>query len=70
MSSQVLWKNPASESITIAAAADEHMPISALNPPKGHAVELQQQFQNLAGEFITRLHYLRSQYSPEMSLSS
>lgn len=65
-----VFKQTISDSIAIAAAADEHTPISALNPPKGHAVELQQQFQNLAGEFITRVYYLRSQYIPEMSLSS
>ncbi len=65
-----VFKQTISDSIAIAAAADEHTPISALNPPKGHAVELQQQFQNLAGEFITRIYYLRSQYIPEMSLSS
>jgi len=58
-----------SDSIAIAAAADDHMPISALNPPKGHTIELQQQFQSLAGEFITRMYYLRSQNIPKMSLS-
>ncbi len=65
-----VFKQIISDSIAIAAAADEHTPISALNPPKGSAVELQLQFQNLAGEFITRMYHLRSQYIPEMSLSS
>ena len=65
-----VFKQTISDSIVIAAAAADHTPISALNPPKGHAVELQQQFQNLAGEFITRMYYLRSQYIPEMTLSS
>ncbi len=50
-----------SDSIIIAAAAADRTPISALNPPKNHAIDLQRQFQNLAGEFIGRIHYLRSQ---------
>lgn len=63
-----VFKQLISDSIAIATAADDRMPISALNPPKGHAIELQQQFQSVAGEFISRLHYLRSQSIPEMSL--
>ncbi len=57
-----------SDSITIAGAADERTPISALNPPKGRIVELQNQFQSLAGEFISRIYHLRSQKIQEMSL--
>lgn len=53
-----------SDSIVIAAAADDRTPISALNPPKNHAIDLQRQFQSLAGEFISRIHYLRSQKIP------
>ncbi|MGZ6387459.1 MAG: ParA family protein [Ktedonobacteraceae bacterium] len=56
-----------SDSIAIAAAADDHTPISALNPPKEHAIDLQRQFQNLAGEFISRIHHLRRKV-PAMSL--
>ena len=65
-----VFKQTISDSIAIATAAADHMPISALNPPKGYTVKLQQQFQNLAGEFITRMYYLRSQGIPEMTLSS
>jgi len=53
--------------IAIAGAADDRTPISALNPPKGHTIELQQQFQSTAGEFITRIYHLRSQNVPAMS---
>jgi chromosome partitioning protein len=63
-----VFKQTISDSIAIAVAADDHTPISALNPPKRHAIELQQQFQSLAGEFITRMYYLRSQCIPEMNL--
>jgi chromosome partitioning protein len=48
-----------SDSIAIAAAADERTPISALNPAKGNVIDLQQQFQSLAGEFISRIDRLR-----------
>ncbi|HZU00239.1 MAG TPA: ParA family protein [Ktedonobacteraceae bacterium] len=48
------------DSIAVAAAADERTPISALNPPKGPAIDLQEQFQGVAGEFISRIHHLRS----------
>jgi cellulose biosynthesis protein BcsQ len=63
-----VFKQVISDSISIAGAADEHTPISALNPPKGHTVDLQQQFQSLAGEFINRIYHLRSQKIQEMSL--
>jgi len=55
-----VFKQRISDSIIIAAAADDHTPISALNPLKNHAVDLQRQFQSLAGEFISRIHSLRS----------
>lgn len=63
-----VFKQAISDSIIIAGAGDEHTPISALNPPKGHTVDLQQQFQSLAGEFISRIYHLRSQKIQEMSL--
>ena len=58
-----------SDSIVIAAAAADRTPISALNPPKNHAIDLQRQFQSLAGEFISRIHYLRSQQIQATRLS-
>jgi chromosome partitioning protein len=63
-----VFKHVISDSIAIAGAADERTPISALPTPKGHTIELQQQFQNIAGEFLTRMHYLRSQNVPMISL--
>ena len=57
-----------SDSIVIAGAADEHTPISALNPAKGNAIDLQHQFQSMAEEFITQIDHLRSQTEPAMSL--
>ncbi len=62
-----VFTNGISDSIAIAGAADDRTPISALNPPKGHTIELQQQFQSTAGEFITRIYHLRSQNVPAMS---
>ncbi len=47
-----------SDSITVASAADERTPISALNP-KDPASKLQPQFQSLAREFISRIDHLR-----------
>jgi chromosome partitioning protein len=64
-----VFKHTISDSIAIAAAANERTPISALNPPKNHAIELQRQFQSLAGEFISRIHHLCSQKIQAMSLS-
>jgi chromosome partitioning protein len=47
-----------SDSITVASAADEHTPISALSP-KDPASKLQPEFQSLAREFISRIDHLR-----------
>jgi len=65
-----VFKQTISDSIAIASAADEHTPLSALKQPKGHTVDLQKQFQNLAEEFMTRINNIRSQYIAEMILSS
>jgi len=64
-----VFKQMISDSIVIAAAADDRTPISALNPPKNHAIDLQRQFQSLAGEFISRIHYLRSEQFQATRLS-
>jgi chromosome partitioning protein len=64
-----VFKQIISDSITIAGAADERTPISALNPARGHTVDLQKQFQSLAGEFINRIYHLCSQKIQEMSLT-
>jgi chromosome partitioning protein len=62
-----VFKHKISDSIIIAAAADERTPISAVNPAKNHMVDLQDQFRSIAGEFIGRMHQLHSQRISEMS---
>lgn len=49
-----------SDSITVAAAADSRMPISAMPNPKGMELTLHDQFKLLAGEFISRIHHVRT----------
>ena len=58
-----------SDSIAIAGAADEHTPISALNPPRSNFVDLQFQFRKLAEEFIGRIDTLCSRKLQEARLS-
>lgn len=58
-----------SDSIAIANAPHDRIPISAIYPAKNHTFDLQQQFQNLAGEFIARLYQLRSNKLQAASLS-
>ena len=58
-----------SDSIAVAGAADEHTPISALNPPRGHFVDLQLQFRNLAGEFDRRIQAASSRKLQEVRVS-
>src|SRR5579883_552527 len=53
-----VFKHVINDSVRVASAADERLPISALPSPKGNEIELQQQFQDLAGEFISRIHHL------------
>jgi chromosome partitioning protein len=62
-----VFKHTISDSIAIATAADERIPISALNHPKGHTIELQQQFRDIAGEFISRIRHIRNQGIQEVS---
>jgi len=57
----MVFKHSISDSIAIASAAYDHMPISALNSPRAHEFELQEQFRGIAGEFISRIQQLRSQ---------
>jgi chromosome partitioning protein len=54
-----VFKHMIKDSTVVAGAPDDHMPISALNPARDSALELQQQFQSVAGEFISRIHHLR-----------
>jgi len=52
-----VFKHTISDSILVAHAADNRIPISAIPLPKGHEVDLQEQFKTLAGEFISRIHH-------------
>jgi chromosome partitioning protein len=48
-----------SDSVKIAEAAGKRLPISAIAPPKEeHLAKLQDQFQALAGEFISRIRHI------------
>lgn len=49
------------DSIKVAEAADRHIPISAIVAPKDTVtVTIQNQFQAIAGEFISRIHHISS----------
>jgi chromosome partitioning protein len=63
-----VFKQVISDSITVAAAIEDRTPISALNPAKGHAQDLQYQFQIMAGEFISRIQQLQAQKLEESHL--
>jgi len=52
-----VFKHTISDSILVARAADDGVPISAIPLPKGHEVDLQEQFKALAGEFISRIQH-------------
>lgn len=54
-----VFKHTISDSIRVASAANDHLPISALISPKGTELELQEQFKAIAGEFISRIHHVR-----------
>lgn len=64
-----VFKQVISDSIAIAAATEERTPISALNPAKGHSIDLQYQFQIMAGEFISRIQQLHAPKLQETHLS-
>jgi chromosome partitioning protein len=59
-----VFRHEISDSVRVASAADERLPISALPAPKGNEIELQQQFKDLASEFISRIHHLSSNQFP------
>ena len=62
-----VFKHTISDSIVVAAAADDRMPISALNSTNEYQGKLQRQFQEIAGEFISRIHHFHSQRVREAS---
>ncbi|MBE3561233.1 MAG: ParA family protein [Ktedonobacteraceae bacterium] len=53
-----VFKHTISDSIRVASAADDRLPISALPNPRDQQATLQEQFKNLAGEFISRIYHL------------
>ena len=55
-----VFKHVISDSILVAASADHRLPISAIPLPRGHEVDLQQQFKEVAGEFISRIQHTGS----------
>ena len=54
-----VFKHTIADSILVAAAADNRLPISAISLPNGHEMDLQDQFKGLAREFISRIHHIR-----------
>jgi len=54
-----VFKHMISDSIAVAAAADDRMPISAMKSLSQRQAELQGQFRDIAGEFISRIQHLR-----------
>ncbi len=56
-----VFKHVISDSVQIARAPDDHIPVSVISPATGQTLVLQQQFKDIAGEFISRIHHVRSQ---------
>ncbi len=54
-----VFKHMISDSIAVAAAADDRIPISAMKSLSQRQAELQGQFRDIAGEFISRIQHLR-----------
>lgn len=54
-----VFKHAISDAIIVAEASDTHIPISALPAPKERAAFIQDQFRDLAGEFISRIQHIR-----------
>ncbi len=55
-----VFNHSISDSIYVASAPDDHIPIGVIPNPKGHALDLQEQFKALAGEFISRILHIRA----------
>jgi chromosome partitioning protein len=55
-----VFKHTISDSIVVAQAADNRKPISSLMFPNERERELQHQFRELTGEFISRIYHLRA----------
>ena len=63
-----VFKHMISDSILVAASADHRLPISAIPLPRGHEVDLQQQFKEVAGEFISRIQHTGSLRKQSMGI--
>jgi chromosome partitioning protein len=55
-----VFKHTISDSIVVAHAADNRLPVSAIASPKGKEKDLQEQFKDLAGEFISRIFHVQT----------
>jgi chromosome partitioning protein len=55
-----VFKHFISDSVKVAEAVDNHLPISAIPAPKGLVADIQNQFQDVAGEFISRIRHTSS----------
>lgn len=53
-----VFKHIISDSVKVAEAADNRLPISAIPSPKEYLANIQNQFQALTGEFISRIHHV------------
>ncbi len=54
-----VFKHVISDSIIVANAPNNRLPVSVITSPKNHEASLQEQFKALAGEFISRIHHIR-----------
>lgn len=55
-----VFNHTISDSVRVASAPDNHMPVGVIPNPKGHEADLQDQFKALAGEFISRILHMRA----------
>jgi chromosome partitioning protein len=54
-----VFKHTISDSTITEQAPDKRLPVSVIPNPKGHEVDLQEQFIALTGEFISRIRHIR-----------
>jgi chromosome partitioning protein len=54
-----VFKHVVSDSIIVAGAPNNRVPVSVIPNPNKQEAHLQEQFKDLAGEFISRIHHIR-----------
>ncbi len=54
-----VFKHVVSDSIIVANAPNNRVPVSVIPNPNKQEAHLQEQFKDLAGEFISRIHHIR-----------